>query len=50
VTYVEIKEYVLKEPNLYIAQVKTKCGIIEHENYNKSKIMQIKNIGLNVGI
>lgn len=27
----------LKVSNLYIAQVKQKCGIIERENYNKSK-------------
>lgn len=41
-TYEEIKEYVrehtgLKISNLYIAQVKRKCGIIERENYNKAK-------------
>ena len=41
-TYEEIKEYVLEKhglrvTNLYIAQVKAKCGIIERENYNKSK-------------
>lgn len=41
-TYSEIKEYVLehtglKVSNLYIAQVKQKCGIIERENYNKSE-------------
>lgn len=41
-TYEEIKEYVLKKhglhvTNLYIAQVKRKCGIIEMENYNKPK-------------
>lgn len=41
-TYSEIKEYVLehtglKVSNLYIAQVKQKCGIIERENYNKPK-------------
>ena len=41
-TYDEIKKYV-KETNglsvssLYIAQVKQKYGIIERENYNKSK-------------
>lgn len=38
-TYEEIKEYVLehtgmKVNNLYIAQVKQKCGIIERVNYN----------------
>ena len=27
----------LKVSSLYIAQVKQKCGIIEWENYNKSK-------------
>lgn len=41
-TYEEIKDYVLEKhglqvPNLYIAQVKRKCGIIERENYNKPK-------------
>ena len=41
-TYEEIKSYVLentglKVSNLYIAQVKQKYGIIERENYNKSK-------------
>ncbi|MCI8825227.1 MAG: RNA methyltransferase [Lachnospiraceae bacterium] len=41
-TYEEIKAYVkeytgLKVSNLYIAQVKQKCGIIERENYNKPK-------------
>ena len=41
-TYEEIKEYVLKHSglkvsNLYIAQAKRKCGIIERENYNPSK-------------
>lgn len=41
-TYEEIKEYVLehtglKVSHLYIAQVKQKYGIIERENYNKSK-------------
>ena len=41
-TYDEIKEYVLeyaglKVSNLYIVQVKQKCGIIERENYNKQK-------------
>lgn len=38
-SYPEIKAYVLehtglKVSNLYIAQVKQKCGIIERENYN----------------
>ena len=41
-TYEEIKAYVLehaglKVSHLYIAQVKQKYGIIERENYNKSK-------------
>ena len=42
-TYEEIKKYVaehndgMKVSNLYIAQVKRKCGIIERENYNKPK-------------
>ena len=41
-TYNEIRDYVwehhqLKVSNLYIAQVKQKCGIIERENYNKVK-------------
>lgn len=41
-TYEEIKGYVferygLKVSSLNIAQVKTKCGIIERENYNKPK-------------
>lgn len=41
-TYEEIKEYVLehsglKVSNLYIAQVKRKCGIIERGNYNLPK-------------
>ncbi len=41
-SYEEIKAYVLehsglKVSNLYIAQVKRKCGIIERENYNKPK-------------
>ena len=40
--YEEIKAYVLekfglKVSNLYIAQVKRKCGIIERENYNLPK-------------
>ena len=42
VTYEEIKDYVLehsglKVSNLYIAQVKQKCGIIERANYNLPK-------------
>ena len=41
-SYEEIKAYVLehsglKVSNLYIAQVKRKCGIIERENYNLPK-------------
>ena len=41
-TYDEIKAYVLnkyglKVSQLYIAQIKRKCGIIERENYNVSK-------------
>jgi len=41
-TYDEIKAYVLEQTglqvsNLYIAQVKRECGIIERENYNKAK-------------
>ena len=41
-TYEEIREYVkehtgLNVSNLYIAQVKQKCGIKERENYNKPK-------------
>lgn len=41
-TYAEIKDYVLKEhglkvSNLYISQVKRKCGLEVGENYNLSK-------------
>ena len=41
-TYEEIKDYVLehtglKVSNLYIAQVKQKCGIIKRANYNLPK-------------
>ena len=41
-TYDEIQAYVKKHTglnvsNLYIAQVKQKCGIKERENYNKPK-------------
>ena len=32
-----LKQSGLKVSNLYIAQVKQKCGIIERENYNKAK-------------
>lgn len=41
-TYEEIREYVkehtgLNVSDLYIAQVKQKCGIKERQNYNKPK-------------
>ena len=41
-TYAEIKDYILKEhglkvSNLYISQVKRKCGIEVGENYNLAK-------------
>lgn len=41
-TYAEIKDYVLKEQglkasNLYISQVKRKCGIEVGENYNLAR-------------
>ena len=41
-TYVDIKDYVLKEhglkvSNLYISQVKRKCGLEVGENYNLAK-------------
>ena len=47
VTYEEIKAYVqeqtgLQVSNLYIAQVKRECGIIERENYNKAKSVDAK--------
>ena len=32
----------LKVSNLYIVQVKQKCGIIERENYNKPKSKDAK--------
>ena len=46
-SYEEIKTYVmehsgLKVSNLYIAQVKRKCGIVERENYNKAKAEGVK--------
>ena len=46
-TYNEIREHVLehhqlKVSNLYIAQVKQKYGIIERENYNKTKSENVK--------
>lgn len=42
-TYEEIKDYVLKQSglkvsNLYISQVRQKCGIIERANYNLPKL------------
>lgn len=41
-TYEEIKDYVLKQSglkvsNLYIVQVKRKCGVIERVNHNLPK-------------
>ena len=41
-TYAEIKDYVLKKhglkvANLYISQVKRKCGLEVGENYNLAK-------------
>ena len=41
-TYAEIKDYVVKEhglkvSNLYISQVKRKCGLEVGENYNLAK-------------
>ena len=41
-TYAEIKEYILKEnglkvSNLYISQIKRKCGLEVGENYNLAK-------------
>jgi len=46
-TYEEIKDYVLEKHglqvmNLYIAQVKRMCGIIERENFNKPKSEDVK--------
>ena len=48
-TYDEIKEYVMKHTglkvsNLYIAQVKRKCGIIERVNYNLPKLDNSKQL------
>lgn len=48
-TYEEIREYVkehtgLNVSNLYIAQVKQKCGIKERENYNKPKAEKLKQL------
>lgn len=37
-----LKQSGLKVSNLYIAQVKQKCGIIERENYNKPKFENTK--------
>lgn len=47
VTFEEIRDYVLKQrglkvSNLYIAQVKQKCGIIGRVNYNKAKSGETK--------
>ena len=46
-TYKQIQNYVFekfgfKVSNLYIAQVKEKCGIKERENYNKPKKEDLK--------
>ena len=46
-TYAEIKDYVLKKhglkvSNLYISQVKRKCGIEVGENYNLPKSADIR--------
>lgn len=46
-TYNQIKEYVLEKTglkisNLYIAQIKQKCCIIERENYNNPKNKDVK--------
>lgn len=46
-TYEEIKDYVLKQSglkvsNLFIAQVKQKCDIIERINYNQQKSEDVK--------
>lgn len=46
-TYEEIKAYVLehsglKVSNLYIAQVKRKCGIMERVNYNLPKTKDLR--------
>ena len=46
-TYKQIQKYVFekfgfKVSNLYIAQVKEKCGIKERENYNKPKKEDLK--------
>ena len=46
-TYAEIRDYVLKEhglkvSNLYISQVKRKCGIGVGENYNLAKSEDVR--------
>ena len=46
-TYQEIKDYMLKEfglkvSNLYISQVKRKCGIEVGENYNLPKSEKVR--------
>lgn len=39
----EVKEHVKEHTgNLYIAQTKQKCGIIERENYNRPKLRDTK--------
>lgn len=48
-TYEEIREYVkehtgLNVSDLYIAQVKRKCGIKERQNYNKPKVENPKQL------
>ena len=48
-TYAEIKDYVLKEDelkvsNLYISQVKRKCGLEIGENYNLAKSEDAKQL------
>ena len=50
-TYKQIQNYVFKKlgfkvSNLYIAQVKEKCGIKERENYNKPKKRRLKTTNL----
>lgn len=48
-TYEQIQNYVIqkfgfKVSNLYIVQVKEKCGIKERENYNKPKKEDLKQV------
>lgn len=48
-TYAEIKEYILKKhnlkvSNLYISQVKRKCGLEVGENYNLPKSEDAMNV------